>query len=319
MDRLVSTEWLAGELGAGDLVVLDATKHRATSPRDPLPDYRAGHIPGALFFDHRMVTDKASAVPTALPRADQFADYVGSLGIGNDTRVVIYDDSDVKTSSRAWYMFHMFGAERVALLDGGIAKWKAEGRPLETDTPVRAPAEFRPRPREGIVRFKQDMLANIESGSEQVIDTRLQENFTGAVRADPEVPSGHIPGSSNLPFPQFYNEDGTFRSDDELRAAIEANGHGLVAPGDRDMRRGRDGGDPGLHPAPAGERGRGALRRQLERVGRRPRHAEGYAASWASCRRSWRPCARRLRHMRGRRDRGTAGVFHPPVSAGAPG
>jgi len=224
MDRLVSTDWLAAELGAGDLVVLDATKHRATSPRDPLPDYLVGHIPGALFFDHSMVTDKTSPVPTALPRAEQFAAYVGSLGIGNDTRVVIYDDSDVKTSSRAWYMFHMFGAERVALLDGGIAKWKAEERPLETNVQVRAPAEFQPRTKEGIVRFKQDMLANIESAAEQVIDTRLEENFSGAVRADPEVPSGHIPGSRNLPFPDFYKEDGTFRSDEELRAAIDAAG-----------------------------------------------------------------------------------------------
>lgn len=224
MDSLVSTQWLAANLGADDLVVLDASKHRATSPRDPLAEYQAGHIPGAQFFDHALTLDRASSVPTALPTAQQFADFAGSLGISNDTRVVIYDDSDIKTSSRAWYMFHMFGAQQIALLDGGIAKWKAEGRALETQAAVRAPASFQARPIGQIVRFKQDMLANIDSKAEQAIDTRLQENFTGEVWADPAVPSGHIPGSSNLPFPDFYEEDGTFKSDAELRAAIDGTG-----------------------------------------------------------------------------------------------
>ncbi len=230
MDPLVSTEWLASQLGADDLVVLDATKYRTTSDRDPLAEYRAGHIPGAHFFDHNRVTDTASPVPTALPRAEQFADYASSLGIGGDTRVVIYDDSASMTAARAWFMFHMYGAEQAALLDGGLGKWKAEGRPLESSIPVPRPATFQPRPKQGIVRFKQDMLANIASAAEQVIDTRVEEDFTGAVQGDPAAPSGHIPGSRNLPYPEFFNPDGTFKSEEELRAAIGAAGLDWSSP-----------------------------------------------------------------------------------------
>lgn len=225
MDMLVATEWLAGELGASDLVVLDASKHRPTTGRDPLAEYQAGHIPGALLFDHLASIDTASPVPTALPTADQFAALIGSLGISNDTRVVIYDDSATHTSSRVWYMFLMYGAvENVALLDGGLAKWKAEGRPLEAGAVSATPTTFIPRANPGIIRFKADMLANVDSKAEQVLDTRYPQHFTGPEIADVGVEPGHIPGSANVPFAEMYHEDETFKSDEELRAMIDATG-----------------------------------------------------------------------------------------------
>src|SRR6476661_1818156 len=132
MDSLVSTEWLAGELGASDLKVVDASAHLPAVGRDPRGEFAAGHIPGAQFLDLATLKDTSSPVFNALPNRAQFAERMAALGIRRGDRVVIYDDSDVKTSSRAWFILRMNGMRDVALLDGGIAKWKAEGRELET-------------------------------------------------------------------------------------------------------------------------------------------------------------------------------------------
>ena len=131
MDSLVSTEWLAKELGASDLRIVDASWHLPDSGRDASAEYEAGHIPGAVFMDLRDLVDASAGAPNALPQPEKFASRMQSLGLGDGSRIVLYDDSPLKTASRAWFMLRMFGAHDVAILDGGIAKWKAEGRPVQ--------------------------------------------------------------------------------------------------------------------------------------------------------------------------------------------
>lgn len=232
MDSLVSTDWLAGELGAGDLVVLDASAHLPATGRDARADFEAGHIPGARFLDLASLKDTGSPVPNALPTAEQFAARMGALGVSPTDRVVLYDDSAVKTAARAWFMVRMNGMPAVAILDGGFGKWKAEGRPLESGATASAPAGH-PAPDAdwSRVRAKPDMLANLDSRAEQVLDARDAGRFSGET-ADTvhNLAGGHIPGSRNLPFVQLFRPDGTFKDADALRGAFEDAGIDLARP-----------------------------------------------------------------------------------------
>ncbi|WP_126174074.1 3-mercaptopyruvate sulfurtransferase [Altericroceibacterium xinjiangense] len=231
MESLVSTDWLAAELGAPDLRILDASSHLPTTDRDARSEFEAAHIPGALFLDLASLTDSQSPVPSALPTSGQFAARMQQLGVRETDRIVVYDDSEVKTSARAWFMFGLFGAGQVAILDGGLGKWRAEGRPLESGSAAFAPAEFRSDGSSNRVRSKQDMLQNIDSGAEQVVDARSLGRFTGK---EPDfrgnIPSGHIPHSLNLPFGQLYRQDGTFKHPADMRRAFEAAGVALDRP-----------------------------------------------------------------------------------------
>jgi thiosulfate/3-mercaptopyruvate sulfurtransferase len=218
LDSLVSTEWLAGEMAASDLRIVDASSHLPIANRNARAEFEAGHIPGAIFMNLAELVDPESPVPAALPRPEMFASRMQKLGIGDGSRIVIYDDSDVRTSARAWYMFSLFGAQNVAILDGGLAKWKAEGRELEGGETSHKERHFTAWKEEGRVRFKQDMIDNIESRGEQVLDARDAGRFSGKVPDfRPGVPSGHIPGSCNIPFYELYNEDGTFKGVDDLK------------------------------------------------------------------------------------------------------
>jgi thiosulfate/3-mercaptopyruvate sulfurtransferase len=231
MESLVSTEWLANELGASDLRIVDASAHLPTAGRDPLAEYLGGHIPGAVFMDLAELVDTASAVPNTLPPAEKFASRMQSLGLGDGSRIVIYDDSAVKTSARAWFMLKMFGAHDVAILDGGIAKWKAEGRPLATGKETLRHRHFTAWSDDKRVRTKAQMLANLHSKAEQVVDARGAGRFTGEEpepRAD--MASGHIPGSRNLPYTALYNADGTFKDKAGLKAAFADAGVDLGEP-----------------------------------------------------------------------------------------
>lgn len=221
MDSLVSTEWLASELGASDLVVLDATRHLPAAGRDAAAEFAEGHIPGARFFDLARLVDDTSDVPQALPRPEQLAMELARCGAGPNSRIVFYDDSAVKTAARAWFLCRAHGLSNVAILDGGLAKWKAEGRPLESGGANVARAQSFSLPAPTRIRFKADMLANIDRCAEQVLDARDAGRFTGTtVDAVHGQPSGHIPGSSNLPFMNLFRDNGTFRSPDELRNAL---------------------------------------------------------------------------------------------------
>ena len=231
MDSLVTTEWLAEAMGASDLRIVDCTKHLAGTGRDALAEYEAGHIPGAVFMDLADLTDTANPVENMLPPAEKFASRMQSLGLGDGSRIVLYDDSAVKTSARAWFMLKMFGAHDVALLDGGIAKWKAEGRPLAQGKEQLRHRHFTAWQDDSNVRTKADVLANLHSKAEQVVDARGAARWSGA-DADPRpgIAAGHIPGSLNVPFTDLYNADGTFKDKAGLKAAFEAAGVDLSKP-----------------------------------------------------------------------------------------
>ena len=222
LPSLVSTQWLAVNLGAPDLVVLDASRHLPAAGRNPSAEFEASHIPGARFLDLASLTDPSSPVPAAIPNTSQLVERLGELGISTGTRVVLYDDSDVKTSARAWVIFRVHGFENVAILDGGLAKWRAEGRPLESGpsetTHAEPPALTPPR---GIAS-KDDMLANLDCTAEQVLDARGRDRVFGS-GIDPVHggQNGRIPGCYNLPFGEVFAEDGSFKPPSELRKAFE--------------------------------------------------------------------------------------------------
>jgi len=231
MDSLVSTEWLAGEIGASDLRILDASYHLADTGRDAAAEYLSAHIPGAIFLDLAGFADPASPIENTMPQADRLAERLQHLGIGDGDRVVVYDDSAIKSATRAWYMLKMFGARQVAVLDGGLAKWKAEGRPLASDGAVLPAGKFTARPDDTKLRAKADVLANLDTRREQVVDARGVRRFTGEEQETrPGIASGHIPGSRNLHYARLYNPDGTFKPKAELQAAFGDAGVDLTRP-----------------------------------------------------------------------------------------
>lgn len=228
---LVSTEWLAARLGEPDLVVLDASYHLPAANRDAAGEFAAGHIPGARFLALASLFDAGSRVPYAFPTPGQIAERLAGLGVGPDGKIVIYDDSAIRTAARAWFVLTASGRSKVAILDGGLAKWRAEGRPLESGVPDIAPAAPATFAAPARVRSKADMLANLESHAEQVIDARAAERVFGT-GIDPVngLPMGRIPGSGNLPYTELFNPDGTYKSPEALRAAFAAAGIDLARP-----------------------------------------------------------------------------------------
>lgn len=231
MDDLVSTAWLADRLEEPGLVVVDATAHLPDAGRDARAEFVAAHIPGARFLDLDSFKDLDSLVPAAIPTAEQFAQRMAALGIKSGDCVVIYDDSAVKTSARAWFIFRFHGFMDVALLDGGLGKWRNEARPLESGAPSAGEGTVRPSRGTGTVRSKADMLANVDSGAEQVLDARGSGRFTGdEPEIRPGMVSGHIPRSRNLPFGMVLNEDGTFKDEADIRAAFATSGIDLARP-----------------------------------------------------------------------------------------
>ena len=231
MDDLISTQELARRLGEPGLVVIDASAHLPDAGRDARAEFAMGHIPGARFLDLDSLKDADSAVPAALPTAAQFAARMAEIGVNDGDQVVIYDDSAVKTSARAWFIFRMHGFRDVALLDGGLGKWRAEGRALEQGAAEGGGGHVTPSAGPGTVRDKAEMLANLASGAEQVLDARGAGRFTGAEpEIRPGMASGHIPGSRNMPFGQVLNADGTFKDAAGLRAAFAEAGIALDKP-----------------------------------------------------------------------------------------
>lgn len=231
MDSLVSTDWLAAELGAPDLRVLDATAFLPGSGRDARAEYEAAHLPGAVFFDLEEVSDPASPLPHAWPSAHLFASRMRALGLDTHDRIAIYDNSPLHTSARAWYMLRSFGAREVAILDGGLAKWTAEGRPLESGTPAPRPGHFIAHPPETGLLDKDSVRALLDTGSHVVADARPAARFLGQ---DPEprpgLAAGHIPGSRGLPQSNFFRPDNSFKQGAELEAAFAAAGVDLARP-----------------------------------------------------------------------------------------
>jgi len=224
MELLVSAEWLAKELGASDLRVVDATYFPLDASRDASADYEAAHIPGAVHLDLATLKDATSSLPGMLPSAEAFASRMQSLGIDDGSRVVLYDNSPQRTAARAWFMFRMFGVDQVTILDGGLGKWTAEGRPVETGKVAPGQGRFTVRRDAGAVRDVEQMKANVASRAEEVVDARSAKRFTGE-EGDPRgLASGHIPGSKNLPFDRLLNADGTYKSRTEMQALFDTAG-----------------------------------------------------------------------------------------------
>ncbi|KWV90426.1 sulfurtransferase [Erythrobacter sp. YT30] len=221
---LVSTQWLADALQSSDIKILDASMHLPNAGRDARAEFEAGHIPGAQFLDLASFTDKTCDVPAALPNKAQVEARLAELGAtGNE--IVLYDDSAVKTSARAWFALKAHGVENVAILDGGMAKWRAEGRGVEEGEASSLTAGHDAGEAPSRVRYKADMLANIESKSEQVVDARSADRVFGH-GIDPVHggQNGRIPGSFNVPFNTLFKADGTFKSPHDLRTIFEEAG-----------------------------------------------------------------------------------------------
>jgi thiosulfate/3-mercaptopyruvate sulfurtransferase len=219
MDSLVSTQWLADHLSEPDLVVVDSSWHLPATGRSGRGEYLDRHIAGARFLDIDELADKQTSAPHMLPSAEEFGRAMERLGIGRDDRIVIYDNSPVRTAARGWFMLRHFGADRVAILDGGLQRWLAEGRPTESGEPAPRQARFAAAGRDAEVVSKAQILAGLQA---PLLDARSKPRFEGS-EADPRpgVAAGHIPGARNLPFAALYREDGRFRSPEEIRRLFE--------------------------------------------------------------------------------------------------
>jgi len=221
---LVETSWLAENLSAPNVVVLDGSMHLPTSGRNARSEYAAAHIPGAQFFDIDEVADKSIPLPHMLPSAAQFATQVGQMGIGNDTRVVVYDSEGLYSAGRVWWMFRIMGHDNVAVLNGGLKKWKAEGRPIDDRvvTPS-APKTFSAKLNSALVRDWESVQSAIGDAAVQIVDARAAQRWLGAV-PEPRagLRSGRIPGSRNVPFASLLNADGTLKPKDELAKVFAA-------------------------------------------------------------------------------------------------
>lgn len=229
MDALVSTDWLERELGAPDLRVVDAT-WLMDGEGDAAAAFEQAHIPGAVFMDLRELADTSTSVPNMLPPAEKFASRMQSLGLGDGSRIVVYDQSPYKTAARAWWMLRTFGAHDVAILDGGLASWRAESRPVESGKPSVRHRHFTAWHDAKGVRTLDQMKANVGSKAEQVVDARSADRFAGQAIERQGVQPGHIPGSRNLPYDRLFNADGTYKRDDALRQAFVDAGVDLDKP-----------------------------------------------------------------------------------------
>jgi thiosulfate/3-mercaptopyruvate sulfurtransferase len=228
---LISTEQLMGRLPDPQLRILDAT-YIVSASRDPKAEYETEHIPGAVFFDIDAVADTKSTFPHMLPDAETFSALVGTLGIGNDQDVVVYDTHGLFSAPRAWWMFKIFGHDRVSILNGGFPKWKSEGRPVEQGQVPVSPQRFNAQYHPELLWDWQKMLHNLSEPQAQVIDVRSAERFSGS-QPEPRIGlrSGHIPGSRNMPWSSLIDpESKTMLPTDELRRAFQKVNINLEQP-----------------------------------------------------------------------------------------
>lgn len=227
---LVSTDWLAQHLDAPDVRVVDGSYHLGTVGRSGRAEFAAEHIPGAVYFDIDDISDAGSTLPHMVPSPEKFASRVRKLGLGDGNRIVVYDNSDLWSAARVWWMFRLFGHQDVAVLNGGLAKWKAEGRPLDDMPIVPRERHFTPRRDATLIRDVTDVARASKVGDQQIVDARAADRFAGkAPEPRAGLRSGHIPGSRNLPYTDLL-DNGTLRPESELRTAFETAGVDLSKP-----------------------------------------------------------------------------------------
>jgi len=228
---LVSTDWLAAHLGAPDLRILDATWHMPDAGRDARAEFVEGHVPGARFFDIDEIADDQSDLPHMAPPVEKFVSRMRAMGVGDGHRVVVYDSHGLFSAARVWWLFRLFGKTDVAVLDGGLRKWKAEGRPLEEGWPILRDRHFTARRNADLVRDVTQVAASAKLGDAQIIDARSPERFRGeAPEPRPGLRPGHIPGSRNVHYATLLEPDGTMKDEAGLRAAFAAAGVDPLKP-----------------------------------------------------------------------------------------
>jgi thiosulfate/3-mercaptopyruvate sulfurtransferase len=227
---LVSTEWLAERSHDRAVVAVDGSYFMPAQKRDAHAEYRAGHIPGAVFFDIEAVSDHSTELPHMLPGPTQFGEVVGALGIGDGDTVVVYDSIGLYSAARVWWTFRLFGAKNVFILDGGLPKWKAEGRPTETGDSKRSPRKFTAEMNVPAVAMLADVRMALTDRSAQIVDARSAERFSGkAPEPRPGLRSGHMPGSFNVPFDRVV-EKGRLAPRECIEAAFKDAGVDLDKP-----------------------------------------------------------------------------------------
>jgi thiosulfate/3-mercaptopyruvate sulfurtransferase len=223
---LVDTDWLQERLTAPGLVILDASLGMPSDAKKPYQLFLETHIPGALFFDIDDLSDTSSPLPHMLPPPEKFASRMRKMGIGDGMKIVVYDNKGIYSAPRAWWMFRVMGHEDVAVLNGGLPKWRAEERPTESGEPAsRSERHFAGRKNSALVRDIKDMKGAVASGHPQIVDARSKARFEGRELELRPVPRlGHMPGARNVPFATLVNSNGTLKPTAELRAAFEGAG-----------------------------------------------------------------------------------------------
>jgi thiosulfate/3-mercaptopyruvate sulfurtransferase len=220
----VSPQWLAENIAAPDLLVFDASWHMPAANRDPHAEYRAGHIPGAVFFDIDRIADTSTGLPHMLPAPEAFAEEMRRLRFGDGMRAVVYDSVGLFSAPRLWWTLHVFGVENVSVLAGGLPAWKAEGRPLETGEFAREARDFTPKFDRTLVADAAQVDAALKDRSAQVVDARGADRFMGrAPEPRPGLRAGHMPGAYSLPFAAVV-EGGRMKDRAGLEAAFAAAG-----------------------------------------------------------------------------------------------
>jgi thiosulfate/3-mercaptopyruvate sulfurtransferase len=228
--NLVTTDWLAARLGEPEVSIVDGSFYLPALKRDAKAEYLAGHIPGAAFFDIDAIADHSSDLPHMLPGTTQFSKDVSALGIGQDDTIVIYDGAGLGGAPRVWWTFKIFGAKKVYILDGGLPKWKAEGRPLETGMSPRVPRKFESQLNTRVVANVDDVQMALTDKSAQVVDARPANRFRGEMPEPREgVRPGHMPGAKNVPVTELI-EDGRLIAPEKIKEKFVAGGVDLDQP-----------------------------------------------------------------------------------------
>jgi thiosulfate/3-mercaptopyruvate sulfurtransferase len=230
-DPMVSTEWLAARLGEPAIAIIDATWFMPDAGRDAAAEFAARHIPGAVFFDIDEISDHASGLPHMLSAPQDFAMAVRRLGVRRDSCVVIYDAHGLFSAPRAWWSFRAMGHADTLVLDGGLPKWIAEGRPLESGWPAPVHGDFKARPDPSLVRDLEQVRSALEASAAQVVDARSPERFAGtAPEPRAGLRAGHMPGAKNLPWSHVVAPDGALADRAKLQDAFDKVGIDLAAP-----------------------------------------------------------------------------------------
>ncbi|WP_170507645.1 3-mercaptopyruvate sulfurtransferase [Ruegeria arenilitoris] len=228
---LVSTEWLAAHIKDPDLRILDGSWYLPQQGRDAKAEYDAAHIPGARFFDIDDISDQRSDLPHMAPPVEKFMSRLRAMGVGDGHQVVVYDGAGLMSAARVWWLFRLMGQENIAVLDGGLPKWQAEGREIEDLPPIIRDRHMTVRVQNHLVRDVTQVSAAAKLADHEIIDARSAARFAGTAAEPREgLRPGHIPGSRNVPFDLLLNKNGTMKSPDDCRAVFEAAGVDLSKP-----------------------------------------------------------------------------------------